>query len=39
MALALAVPPAAGAGSNAQPVDQTYIDRPSLSAIQPRAIR
>jgi N-acyl-D-amino-acid deacylase len=40
MAFALAIPPPAGAGSNvAQPVDQTYIDRPSLSASQPRAIR
>jgi len=40
MALALTVPPVSGTGSSvAEPVDQTYIDRPSLSAIQPRAIR
>jgi N-acyl-D-amino-acid deacylase len=40
MALALAIPPTGGTGSSAAPpVDQTYIVRPSLSAIQPRAIR
>jgi Ankyrin repeats (3 copies) len=39
MALALAMPPAAAGMSAVPPVDQTYNDRPSLNAIQPRAIR